>query len=44
MTMWYRSAQDRKVIEFIPEEFEKSDLGTLKATPQEIETAKKLLN
>jgi hypothetical protein len=41
--MWYRSAQDKKPIEFIPEESEKSDLDTLKATPQEIETAKKII-
>lgn len=44
MTMWYRSAQDKKPIEFIPEESEKSDLDTLKATPQEIETAKKIID
>ena len=43
MTMWYRSAQDRQKIESIPEEFEISDLDTLKATPQEIETAKKII-
>lgn len=43
MTMWYRSAQDKKPIESIPEEFEISYLDTLKATPQEIETAKKII-
>lgn len=40
MTMWYRSAQE---ILRVPAESEKSDLDTLKATPQEIETAKKII-
>lgn len=48
MTMWYRSAQEKPAqkkpaIQYIPAESEKSDLNTFKATPQEIETAKKII-
>ena len=48
MTMWYRTAQDKKPqektnIDSLPAESEKSGLYTSKATPEEIETAKKLV-
>ena len=52
MTMWYRTAQEKPkkpkeppapLIEDVPADSEKSGLYTSKATPEEIETAKKIV-
>ena len=47
MTMWYRTAQEKPkekpLIDLLPVESEKSGLYTSKATPEEIETAKKIV-